>query len=455
MAVTSPTGNIFADSAVLAANAYSDTPDADVALGWQPLGAADLGIAETGSFGGGTYTLRNGVYVDTDGTNGAVAHVYVGELNGTTTLALAFRGTDEAGDLTDHLHFTDHFAQFQPLMTAIQNYVNDPSHGIEQVVVTGHSLGSAMVTTAMIEQGWLNDPKYLGVAIASHGTDASLAATAPAEVTNLVNFIHTQDFLVLAKENGLPASTIGDLLDARPLVGSEADFEPKARIGTDVWIDTGNAVHLVQAAAGGTTEDPITAEHRIGRYQADITTLAEHDAIQPAALLSSNAPHYFAVGTDQADDFRQDQLFDSASLNSAIFPTKDFDQQIFTEAGDDRIGGSGGNDLIDGGPGNDTAYYRGAAAAYTITTAADGTTTVAHTSPGTGPSDGTDTLTNVETLHFADGDRTPGGTPIAQGAAPAEPEHAEITFDNLIQQPGVTLSAVGDEISNAAHDFFG
>lgn len=454
MAVTSPTGNIFADAAVLAANSYSDTADADVALGWQPLNAAELGIAETGSFDGNTYTLRDGVYVDSDSINSAVAHVDVGELNGKTTLALAFRGTDEIpGDLRDHLHFADHFAQFQPLMAAIQSYVDDSSHGIDQVLLTGHSLGSAMVTTAMIEEGWLNDPKYLGVAIASHGADASLAASAPAEITNLVNFIHTQDFLVLAKEDGLPASAIGDVLGATPPVGSEADFEPKARIGTDVWIDTGNATHLVETAADGSLEDPITAEHRIGRYEADITTLAQHQELQPAALLSSNAPHYFAVGTDQADNFAQDQLFASDSLNQDIFPTKDFDQHIYTEAGDDSIGGSGGNDLIDGGSGTDTAYYRGAAAEYTFTTA-NGVATVAHTSPGATPSDGTDTLVNVEILHFADGNRAPDGTPLAPTGNPTAPDHVAITLENLIHNPGVTLAGIGDEIANQFDHIF-
>lgn len=454
MAVRSPTGNIFADAASLAANSYSNTPDADVARGWHPLSAAELGIASTGSFDGNTYTLQNGIYIGANGTNSAVAHVYVGEVNGATTLALAFRGTDEIpGDLRDHLHFTDHFAKFQPLMTAIQNYVDDPSHGVDKVLLAGHSLGSAMVTTAMVEQGWLNDPKFLGVAIASHGTDASLAASAPSEVTNLVNFIHTQDFLVLAKENGLPASAIGDLSDVAPPVGGEADFEPKARIGTDVWIDTGNATHLVESAAGGTLEDPVTAEHRIGRYEADITTLAQHQELQPAALLSSNAPRYFAVGTDRADNFAQDQVFDSDSLNKDFFPTKDFDQHIYGGAGNDMIGGSGGNDFIDGGADIDTAYYRDAAAAYSITTA-NGVTTIAQTSPGTGPSDGTDTLVNVEVLHFGDGDRAPDGTPLAPtGTSPALGQ-ATTVAENLIHDTGVMLAGIGDAISSQFDQIF-
>ncbi len=447
MAVTSPTGNIFADAARLAANAYSDTPDAGIALGWRPLGA-ELGLGDAGAFDGNTYTLQNGIYVGSDGNNSAVAHAYVGALNGTTTLALAFRGTDEIpGDLRDHLQFADHFAQFQPLIAAVQGYADDPDNGIGQVLLTGHSLGSAMVTTAMIEQGWLNDPKYLGVAIAAHGTDASIAAGAPDDAANLVNFIHTQDFLVLAKEDGLPASAIGDLLGETAAIGDEADFEPKARIGTDVWIGTGNATHLVQATADGAVEDPVTAEHRIGRYEADITVLAEHEALEPAALLSGDAPHYFAVGTDRSDNFAQDQIFDSDALNRDVFPTKDFDQRIFAGAGDDMIGGSAGNDAIDGGAGTDTAYFRDAAAAYTVATA-NGVTTVAHTAPGTGPSDDTDTLVNVEILNFADGSRAPDGTPLAPTGPTPPLSRAATALEDLLDDIEVTLVGVRDEIAS-------
>ncbi|RZJ96584.1 MAG: hypothetical protein EON88_06850, partial [Brevundimonas sp.] len=63
--------------------------------------------------------------------------------------------------------------------------------------------------------------------------------------------------------------------------------------------------------------------------------------------------------------------------------------------GDDVITGGAGNDAIDGGVGNDTAAFSGLRSAYTLSTTA-GVTTV------TGP-DGTDTLTNVERLQFADG----------------------------------------------------
>lgn len=62
---------------------------------------------------------------------------------------------------------------------------------------------------------------------------------------------------------------------------------------------------------------------------------------------------------------------------------------------DNRLTGGAGNDTLDGGVGADTAVYSGARASYVISYAGQ-TVTVS------GP-DGTDVLTNIEVLQFADG----------------------------------------------------
>jgi glucose/arabinose dehydrogenase len=97
---------------------------------------------------------------------------------------------------------------------------------------------------------------------------------------------------------------------------------------------------------------------------------------------------------------------------------------IFGGSGNDRMRGGAGNDAIDGGPGFDTAVYSGAQSAYAITAAANGLRIV-------GP-DGTDILTNVESLVF--------------GAAPASPPgsfdgdiHGDILWQNDNGAPGVWL----------------
>jgi Ca2+-binding RTX toxin-like protein len=67
-------------------------------------------------------------------------------------------------------------------------------------------------------------------------------------------------------------------------------------------------------------------------------------------------------------------------------------------AGNDRLAGGAGNDAIDGGAGLDSAAFVGKRAGYTITRTATGVKVA--DSSGV---DGTDTLTGVERLYFADG----------------------------------------------------
>ncbi|MCV6592972.1 MAG: hypothetical protein OIF48_08485, partial [Silicimonas sp.] len=73
-------------------------------------------------------------------------------------------------------------------------------------------------------------------------------------------------------------------------------------------------------------------------------------------------------------------------------------------AGDDLLEGGAGDDTLDGGTGNDVAEFSGAWSDYAITESG-GTYTV--TDLRSGSPDGTDTITNVETFRFADGDRNP------------------------------------------------
>lgn len=75
------------------------------------------------------------------------------------------------------------------------------------------------------------------------------------------------------------------------------------------------------------------------------------------------------------------------------------DDLILGLDGDDRLDGGMGNDRIDGGRGTDTAVFSRDRALYDISTDARGQTTVTYL-PGGG--DGTDTLTNIEILAFAD-----------------------------------------------------
>ena len=87
----------------------------------------------------------------------------------------------------------------------------------------------------------------------------------------------------------------------------------------------------------------------------------------------------------------------SATIENAIGGSAD--DTITGNGSDNQITGGGGDDTIDGGGGTDVAIFSGAYADYTITDNGDGTYTVADSTPGR---DGTDTLSNIETLQFSD-----------------------------------------------------
>ncbi len=103
-------------------------------------------------------------------------------------------------------------------------------------------------------------------------------------------------------------------------------------------------------------------------------------------------------GTSGADDMRL-----GVGINSHLGPKDDNlngsggNDTIWGGAGNDRIAGAGGNDIIDGGLGRDTAVFQGARSQYTITTSSTGVIVADSVSNR----DGTDQLSNIEVLKFA------------------------------------------------------
>ncbi|MGB1539444.1 MAG: cadherin domain-containing protein, partial [Rickettsiales bacterium] len=77
------------------------------------------------------------------------------------------------------------------------------------------------------------------------------------------------------------------------------------------------------------------------------------------------------------------------------------DDSLIGGNGNDTLTGGAGNDTIEGGFGNDRAIYEGNIADYNIIDNGNGTYTVTDTRPGS--PEGTDLVSNVQTLEFADG----------------------------------------------------
>jgi serralysin len=95
----------------------------------------------------------------------------------------------------------------------------------------------------------------------------------------------------------------------------------------------------------------------------------------------------------------------------------------------DYIVGTGGANVIDGGAGTDTVAFSGNRAAYTISLSG-GVTTI------TGP-DGTDSLTNVERLRFADGLFDISGNPVPASNGEAPQVLPALADDKVVPGPEV------------------
>lgn len=80
---------------------------------------------------------------------------------------------------------------------------------------------------------------------------------------------------------------------------------------------------------------------------------------------------------------------------------------VLGNSADNQLTGNGGNDTLDGGAGTDTAIYTGASTAYKVVVS--GSTVTVTDAAG---SDGTDTLTNIEFLKFADKTISATGTSL-------------------------------------------
>jgi Ca2+-binding RTX toxin-like protein len=135
---------------------------------------------------------------------------------------------------------------------------------------------------------------------------------------------------------------------------------------------------------------------------------------------------YGGAGNESLFGLRGNDVLDGGAGNDGLAGNEGADW-LRGGVGNDTLIGGADNDTLDGGDGTDTAVYFGNRAAYTISVSG-GVTTVS------GP-EGTDTLTNVERLQFADMVTDAAGAPSGMLAlAPADP----------LVMPAMTDEKVGD-----------
>jgi Ca2+-binding RTX toxin-like protein len=124
------------------------------------------------------------------------------------------------------------------------------------------------------------------------------------------------------------------------------------------------------------------------------------------------------------------------SWDGASMDFLDSIENVIGSAQADYIVGTAGANIIDGGAGTDTVAYSGNRSAYTISLSG-GVTTI------TGP-DGTDTLTNVERLQFADGLYDISGNPASAPPAAAPEVLPALAVDKASGRPEVLPASPDD-----------
>ncbi|MCK1554440.1 cadherin-like domain-containing protein [Bradyrhizobium sp. 177] len=148
---------------------------------WHALTAGELGLKASSLYSivGGYYQAEDpSDALDSDPSQ-ADALVLTGVINGKRTLAISFAGTDQLSDWLDYPNFKTHYDKFAPLIAAIKDFVG--ANKIDQVLVSGHSLGGAMAQDFMEE--FPDDSRFRAWTIGSPGSEINAS---DARITNFV-----------------------------------------------------------------------------------------------------------------------------------------------------------------------------------------------------------------------------------------------------------------------------
>ncbi|WP_420479211.1 M10 family metallopeptidase C-terminal domain-containing protein, partial [Brevundimonas sp. FT23028] len=232
--------------------------------------------------------------------------------------------------------------------------------------------------------------------------------------------------------NGLGGNDVIDgLAGADTLNGGDGDDVITGGAGDDA-INGGAGVDT--AVFSGTMAQSTVVQIPSGAWQVsgpdgtDVVSQVEYLRFSDGTLIVGAGGGQLFTGTANADTLNGTAFSDqiNAGAGADTINGAAGNDTINAGDGDDLITGGAGNDAIDGGAGADTAVFSGNRSAYSLSTSG-GVTTV------TGP-DGTDTLTNVERLQFADGYYDITGAPIVNtinGTANADVLVGTSSFDAI------------------------
>lgn len=446
-------------------NSLSATSDDALARNWRAVSALELGM-KPADYGSGElkYSFVEGFYAAFKaGDRGpagsrlsddaeANALLLVGEVDGVETLAISFRGTDQWADWDTYLDFADHYALFRPLVEKLNQYISD--YDIKQVIVSGHSLGAAMVQQFMAKNANAGGVTYRAFTDGSPGGDEGAA-----DDSRIVNFIHTDDLVALAPTVTDPVlkALLGTVVTAAAFnhdifLGIEVGklflkLKTKVRDGSEVYLDSG----ITDASIIGST-----TEHSSRLYTRDVAKLVEfarEDGDSPfrhselASALRAGTPYHgdkitIGVGKPLRSDLRDASEPDPDTVYSGTIsnPLSEDNYVLGSNNGADKVllsttivSAVGFERIFDGGAsGGDIVIFQGPGVARGAGTTSDGGVMVEYKGVGHNAEwRPVGTFYRFEQINGPDGEpiKGPDGNPIFDDDSVAErPNFGAPTF---------------------------
>jgi Ca2+-binding RTX toxin-like protein len=359
-------------------------------LGWQVLTDSELGDHfvpnDDARFnGGGLFEGRTDALVPSWDAQSLLA---VGETaDGTKTLILTFRGTDDSfaafanGQAFSGDGLFHHYNAHKPLVEAAISYANDPSNGIEKLIVSGHSLGGSMadIFASVDAQRLAEEVELTVVSLASAGIDKTLYSHTEAfdgfENQHDPNVVDvdggsvdlTEPSYYIGLSHNKDAVTFAETVDLDSIDGYVGNNILRNNKNFDDAITSlflPNLDNSETDSGGFWFPKGFGAHHNVGVYWANISALASDTLAQ--YYDNSQKISFGLTDYSQVKDIDGGALPVFATYTGGGTPGYDNDSGLDTLrggatadyilglTGDDTIVGGLGDDLLSGGAGLDT-----------------------------------------------------------------------------------------------------
>ena len=347
----------------VAGAAYDDTPNVE---NWTAITPNLPGLSKD-LIKGDSYTKAGTPIESVDEYGNVIAELPSGDANATifanseqepTELILAFRGTElPKGDNRYWTNFPVFYDLFTELFDALDSYVSE-NETISRVLVTGHSLGAAMVEYFMEEK----------LAAGSLDVDYQAVAVASPTASRISTEAYNDRVLNIGYQNDVVYS-----------LRLDKDIDP-ANATSNIYIDIGS-INIVE-------------RHSTTNYAYTVNRILNSEVYDQMARDS-------LVIVDKTDEAVNAFAYYPNKENTFVLGEEADDELIGTYFTSDFLEGGKGNDNLDGDEGEDTAVFSDVFENYKYSIDKD-TNIITFTHVRGTLTDGTDTLEKIEFAQFSD-----------------------------------------------------